>query len=162
MAKKERKLVSEMNEQELKMHEALRAKKMRRKEEKRAKLLDCLQFVAENADADLAAKAKSLLPRNAGGTGPVYVRGERKNLIVEALKSLFVSGNTASEDDVWQKLRLDRSSMRKRCVLAIKKAKPEERLWVSFNASTGVYTLEGEGKNAPEGWLGYVPVDADE
>lgn len=164
MSRKDRKPVEQMTETELAIQKALKDKKNRRKAAKRAELVEALTFVVQNAeDPDLVAKAKRLLPRDAGGTGPVYVAGVRKNLIVETLKSLFADGLTAvTEDDAWQKLRLDRSSMRKKCVLAIKKAKPEERVWVSFNATTGIYTLEGEGPNPPEGWLGYVPVDVEE
>lgn len=161
MGKKAKKPVSEMNEQELAVHEAIKGKKLRRKAEKQARLQQVLQFAIENGDEAIAKLAKEFLPRDMGGVKPVYVGGARQNLIVAALKSLFVSGNTATEDDAWTKLRLDRSSMRKKCVLAIKKAKPEERLWVSFNSTTGLYTLEGEGPNPPEGWLGYVPVDVD-
>lgn len=162
MAKKAKKPVSEMNETELAVHEALKAKKNRRKAEKRSKLVEVLQFVVDNAEPELVALAKTFLPRDAGGTGPVFVGGARKNLILDALKTLFADGTTATEDDAWAKLRLDRSSMRKKCVLAIKKAAPEERMWVSFNASTGLYTLEGVGANPPEGWLGYVPVDVED
>jgi len=51
------------------------------------------------------------------------------------------------------------SDMRRNMVLAIKTGEPEKRLWISYNGKEDEYLLEGVGKDAPLGWMGYVPVD---
>ena len=161
MAKKERTPVSEMSAEELRLREVKKMKNQKRKEEKREKLIECLQFVAENGDAELAAKARTLLPRSAGGTAPVG--GGNRVSVRDLLLPLFPNGvgSQATEDDVWTALKMDRSSMRKKIVQNLKKSRPEDRLWISFNMSDGVYTLEAEGANPPADWLGYIPIDVD-
>lgn len=51
------------------------------------------------------------------------------------------------------------SDMRRNMVLAIKTSEPEKRLWISYNDKADEYVLEGVGKDAPAGWMGYTPVD---
>ena len=51
------------------------------------------------------------------------------------------------------------SDMRRNMVLAIKTGDPEKRLWISYKVWKDEYLLEGVGKDAPLGWVGYTPVD---
>ena len=71
-------------------------------------------------------------------------------------------GDTIDEDSIWEHNRLGRAEMRKATVNLIKKEKPEDRLWISFNPEEGVYVLEGTGADAPEGWTGYTPVKVED
>ena len=71
-------------------------------------------------------------------------------------------GDTIDEDSIWEHNRLGRAEMRKATVNLIKKEKPEDRLWISFNPEEGVYALEGTGADAPEGWTGYTPVKIED
>lgn len=161
MAKKERTPVAEMSAEEISLREVKKMKNQKRKEEKREKLIACLKFVADNGDPALAAKARTLLPRTAGGTAPVG--GGNRVSVRDILLPLFPNGvgSQVTEDEVWTTLKMDRSSMRKKIVQNLKKSRPEDRLWISFNMSDGVYTLEAEGVNPPADWLGYIPIDVD-
>ena len=68
-------------------------------------------------------------------------------------------GKRVSEQAVFDKTHFGRAEMRKKCVQAIKKAKPEDRLWVRLDIETNEYVLLGSGAEPPANWIGYKPVD---
>lgn len=51
--------------------------------------------------------------------------------------------------------------MKKVVLMAIKKAKPENRLRILIDYTAQTYTLMGRGAAAPAGWTGYLPIDAE-
>ncbi len=101
--------------------------------------------------ADLALSLKKA-PRTAGITGV-------KAVVIRMFSDI---GDTVDEDSIWSENKLGRAEMRKTTVNLIKKEKPGERLWISFNPEKGVYTLEGMGADAPSGWTGYTPVKVED
>lgn len=66
---------------------------------------------------------------------------------------------SVKEDAIFKEFKFGR----KDCVGAIrnhlKKAAPEDRIWVSFNADTETYTLEGKGVKIPTKWEGFIPTE---
>ena len=128
-----------------------------RREAKKEALKSLLAYVKENSqDENALAYCKILTPG-------VRFGGAQRTGVVSIIAGAFESeGDTIHEDQVWSDYKLGRSEMRKIAVNLIKKREPEKRLWISFDADTGVYTLEGSGPDAPAGWTGYTPVDMEE
>ena len=110
---------------------------------------DELQVTEEMNDLAQSLKKKSRTP---GLTG---VKAVVMGMFSEV-------GDVIEEDSIWEHNRLGRSEMRKATVNLIKKEKPEDRLWISFNPEEGTYVLEGTGADAPEGWTGYTPVKVED
>ena len=152
--------MSKMSEMKIKdpaMYAAIKGKKDAKKAAKRAALAKLIAFAAEKGTPELQAIAKALTTR-APSTG-----GTRAPSFLSVLGELFkgVVGATVSEEAVFKTHRMGRGEMRKFCINAIKKAKPADRLWVSFDLQTGVYKLEGVGVAAPANWKGYRPLVVD-
>lgn len=161
MARKNRKAYEDMTDQEKRIYDSLKAKKDRKKAEKKERLQEVVRFAIEKGPADLVIKAKTFLPRSAGGTAGLPFA--RKNLTKDLLLGLFPMGvgTSVTEDEVWAQFKLGRAEMRKKTIMAIKKAAPEDRVWVSFEPASGTYILQSIGPDAPDGWLGYVPLEKE-
>jgi hypothetical protein len=41
----------------------------------------------------------------------------------------------------------------------LKRSEPEKRIWIEFNRSSGVYKFVGKGKDAPQGYNGFIPAN---
>lgn len=107
--------------------------------------------------ADIVDAANALKPNVGGGLS----RGNTKFPAVCAIFSAI--GDTKNEDEIFMEMKLGRSEMRGYMRDMIKKAEtPELRKYVSFSPVDGIYKLEAIGENAPDGWLGYVPVKSVE
>ena len=128
-----------------------------RREAKKVALKSLLTYVKENsADEGVLALVKILTPG-------VRFGGTQKTGVVSIIADQFESeGDTMTEDSIWNDYKLGRAEMRKIRVNLIKKRDPEKRLWISFDADAGVYTLDGTGPEAPAGWTGYQPVDMED
>lgn len=139
-----------------------KAKKETKKAEKKAQRDNLQKLIAlligsvegDEITAPMIGLAVSLKkkPRTAGLTGV-------KAVVMAMFEDV---GDVVSEDDIWTDNRLGRAEMRKVTVNLIKKEKPEDRLWISFDPEEGVYTLVGKGAETPTGWTGYTPVKVDE
>ena len=81
--------------------------------------------------------------------------------IQDKLTRLFGDKKSVNGRDVYEfeGTHWGTSDMRRNMVLAIKTGAPEKRLWISYNGKEDEYLLEGVGKDAPLGWMGYTPVD---
>lgn len=81
--------------------------------------------------------------------------------IQDKLARLFGDKKSVNGRDVYEfeGTHWGTSDMRRNMVLAIKTGAPEKRLWISYNGKEDEYLLEGVGKDAPLGWMGYVPCD---
>jgi pyruvate/2-oxoglutarate dehydrogenase complex dihydrolipoamide acyltransferase (E2) component len=76
------------------------------------------------------------------------------------IATLFVNvGDTVTLNDVFAKFRMGADSMKGAIKIALKGAAPADRKWISYDASTEVYTLLAIGANPPTGWTGYLPLD---
>ena len=86
----------------------------------------------------------------------------RQTGIYDIIINIFSEQPEWAEDQIWSTYKLGRAEMRKIRTNLIKKRKPDERLWISFDAEKGTYTLEGTGPDAPDGWTGYKPVTIED
>lgn len=136
-----------------------KAKNQKKRDAKKAAMKLVLTIVKESNQSDfeedeVKAAVKLLTPgQRFGGT-----RTGIADIIVEA----FTNEPVIEEDTIWSEYKLGRKEMRGICVNLIKKREPEKRMWISFDAEEGIYTLEGEGISAPDDWLGYTPVDMED
>jgi hypothetical protein len=79
------------------------------------------------------------------------------------LKAFFGDSKVKSGADAYAAFRagaLSTPDVRKLLTLAIKTGKPEDRLWIEYNAKEDEYVLVATGAAAPLGWMGYTPSDA--
>jgi hypothetical protein len=139
--------------------ETLKAKREKRLLARKNALNLVLQFVRDNisiADnpAPIQAALLALKPmRVAGG-------GEIRETVQSKLLGAFGGSTTLSGLDAYRKLRYGTPDMRRSMILAIKTGAPERRLWIDYDGQTDEYTLVSIGANSPDGWTGYVPIDA--
>jgi hypothetical protein len=148
--------MSELKTKDPAMYNALKAKKDKKKEAKRNALAALIAFAAKSEDPAIKAAVTALTARAASGG---RVAGTPSFITV--LADMFKDKAFIHEDDVFKRARLGRKEMRDMTVKAIKNAKPEERIWVSFDLQSGIYKLEGKGPNAPANWKGYRPLVVD-
>jgi hypothetical protein len=79
------------------------------------------------------------------------------------LKAFFGEAKSKTGADAYAAFRsgaLSTPDVRKLLTLAIKTGKPEDRLWIEYNAKEDEYVLVATGAAAPLGWMGYTPSDA--
>ena len=134
---------------------AKKAKNVAKRTAKKEALKKVLAFVKANTeDAEALVAVQLLTPGQRFGG----VRAVKSDVIVEA----FMANEEIDEDTIWNEYKLGRAEMRKICVNLIKKKAPADRLWISFDSDSGVYTLDGSGEAAPDEWTGYTPVDMDD
>jgi hypothetical protein len=161
MAKKNKgvmgKVDADCTEQELAIKKALKDKKNKRKELKKAALKTILDFAkAAMTESDTEVKAAlQLITVRASA-----VRNTTASLRDKLIKMIGEAG-IVHEDRLWNEYKVGRAEMRKLIVKALKNAKPEERLWVKFDIDSCQYTIEGEGPNPPANWNGYKPLSVE-
>ncbi|MEJ2248026.1 MAG: hypothetical protein P8Y70_00015 [Candidatus Lokiarchaeota archaeon] len=131
-----------------------KAKKQRNKEKrakKRERLSRILNYVKRTTtDPELLADASALTP---GFRTTVRTAG--KNVIADMFRETL----TVHEDDIYKAHKMGRGEMSRIIKKLIKDpADPNDRLWIEFDPTTGLYTLVHRGASAPEGWKGYEPV----
>lgn len=89
-------------------------------------------------------------------------RSSGSNGINNLLYKAFKTNGSLTEMEVFKQFHIGRPDMKNKIRIFIKfMPTPEDRIWVSFNPETEVYTMDGTGPNPPEGWDGYVIVEED-
>lgn len=79
--------------------------------------------------------------------------------IVGTLKPMFDKvGAAVSELDIFKATKMGRGEIRKKVRETLKKAAPEERFWLEFDADSENWVFLGVGAKQPKGWLG-KPID---
>ena len=74
------------------------------------------------------------------------------------LRTGFIENKELSEMDIFKAYKIGRPEVHGHIRQFIKNVKnPDDRIWVSFNEKTEVYSLIGTGAEAPEDWDGYEP-----
>jgi hypothetical protein len=103
-------------------------------------------------------KAMEVIVPNKKASGGSKSGGSKSTVLVQ-LAELFGTtvGATVSLMDIFKKFRMGEGEMRIRIRNMIYDRKPEERLWISYNADAESYKLEGIGVNPPKGWKGVLP-----
>jgi hypothetical protein len=134
------------------MKAALKAKWDKKKAERAEALSKIAKFVAEFGDDELKRLNRVYLEKST--RAPTE---HRMNPKLQTVIDLFADVDVVNEDTVYAKYKMGRGDTRIAIVVALKKAKPEDRIWVSFDQTTGNYTVKGRGAAMPEGWRGYIP-----
>ena len=131
-----------------------------RRDERNAAVKSLLALVIANDTVTEEMKELAVLAQpKAGGTGT----GTKKATIANRVIELFTKDDVYSEIEVFQNLEgIGRSDMAKATKAILKNSKPEDRMWIKFDPADGVYSLEGTGADAPEGWTGYIPPVAED
>jgi len=81
---------------------------------------------------------------------PAGVRGE----IVEKLMD-----GPINEIEFFKSYHYGRSEMKTLIRHMISYVAPDERVWITYDETTGNYSIFGLGEATPEGWTGYLPKD---
>ncbi len=69
----------------------------------------------------------------------------------------LIEHGSIDELDCFKLFKMGRGDCRKATRHAVKALAPAERLYIMFDESAGVYTLEGQGENPPRNYPGYLP-----
>jgi hypothetical protein len=81
--------------------------------------------------------------------------------IVTKFVSFITDKKSVSEDIVFKEFKVGRKECANIIKKHLRKVEPHDRVWIAFDANTGIYTVKGVGTNPPAGWNGYVPVDEE-
>jgi len=145
---------------------ALKAKIERNKKKRLEARQTLIDFVKSYADEPVKLAAAKLWPTAMSGIARApREAGSTRVTAGEILLSLFGGadkiGATVSEAEVFAKIDgAGRMEMRKYMVHAVKLVKrPEDRVWVSFDFGTKLYTLRAVGPDMPNPWSGYRPLE---
>jgi hypothetical protein len=136
-----------MNKEEKK--ERNQAKRAAKKEA----LTALIKFVKENTTDEMLIQAAAALTPG---------RTVQRSNTQSAISNILLENGSINEGDIFNQFKLGRGEMKKVIRNLIKKRNPEDRIWVEFDPDTGVYSVVGQGSEAPEGWTGYQPVTIED
>ena len=139
--KKEGQVTKPVNEKRAKKNEALKALKAFADTSKDPKLIEALKILKPS----LYGIARR------GGDG---ISG-----VLQKFLQLVAERKQISEDDVFKALKIGRKEAGQMIRKGLKKAEPDKRQWIKFDAAKGLYIHVASGKTTPAGWEGFVPVE---
>jgi len=84
-------------------------------------------------------------------------RGEKKPSNAALIKELIIKEGHVSDVDLFMRFKVAQREMAGHIRNWIKKAEPEDRVWIMFDKEAEEYVHVGDGENPPENWEGYVP-----
>ncbi len=113
-------------------------------------------FVDNSKDAKLIDALKVVKPSlygiaRGGGSG---ISGTLQKFL-----ALVAERKQISEDDVFKALKIGRKEANQMIRKGLKKAAPDQRVWIKFDAAKGLYQHVATGKATPAGWEGFIPVE---
>ena len=80
--------------------------------------------------------------------------------VTNVLRETLLERGSMSGIEIYTEFEYGTPTMKTKVRDLIKKAKPEDRVWVAFES--GNWVVKGTGAEAPEGWTGYVPEEKAE
>lgn len=95
--------------------------------------------------------------RNAKQGGHAAPRNAKQQVLDKLLDLFMANDGKVTLMQVFKEFRMGEGEMRVRMRNAIHDRKPEERMWITYDADTETYTLEEVGVNPPAGWTGILP-----
>lgn len=95
--------------------------------------------------------------RNAKQGGHAAPRNAKQQVLDKLLDLFMANDGKVTLMQVFKEFRMGEGEMRVRMRNAIHDRKPEERMWITYDADTETYTLEEVGVNPPAGWTGTLP-----
>jgi len=130
-------------------------KKLAKRVAKKEALAKLHKLVVASGNTEMISALKTLKPglfgiRAVGGEG-----GPARHTVFA--KMFEKVGSTLDEVKLFQTMKSGRKEASGFIRVGLKKDKPAERKWISFNPETGIYKLEAIGEKAPANWSGYVP-----
>ena len=146
--------------------EEIAEKKAARKEAKKAKKAlknDALQalktYVDQSGNDDLKKALATIRPSLYAEFAPKAEKAERGPVQSGMSKfiSLVVEKEVVSEDDVFKALKIGRKDAYGYIRKHLKKAAPDDRVWINFDKQDGTYYVAGKGPMAPDTYNGPKP-----
>lgn len=87
-------------------------------------------------------------------------RAARTSSVVNVLRERLLEKGVMSGVEIFTEFEYGTPTMKSKVRDLIKKAEPEDRVWVAFEG--GNWVVKGTGPDAPEGWDGYMPPEEAE
>lgn len=84
-------------------------------------------------------------------------RGSKQQLLDKLLVMFQEHENKLTLMEIFREFKMGEGEMRIRMRNSLNDRKPEERMWISYDPDSEVYTLEAVGVNPPAGWTGTLP-----
>jgi len=136
------------------------AKKVKKKVRNAAKklVMGFMQENVENIDEEVVEALNLLISFKARKVRGKVSRGSKTEIIAEKFRDEV----EISELDLFAAFKIGRQAMTAQRRMFIKKFAPEDRIWVIFDEDEEMYKMVADGADAPEGWDGYVPTEAEE
>lgn len=75
------------------------------------------------------------------------------------IRDLLLDGEEHAEMEIFKAFHIGRPEMAGKIRMFIRNPNFDERLWIHFDEEKEVYQLKGKGKEAPEGWTGFMPAE---
>lgn len=98
-----------------------------------------------------------LVPIRSTKQGHAAPRNAKQQVLDKLLDLFMANDGKVTLMQVFKEFRMGEGEMRVRMRNAIHDRKPEERMWITYDADTETYTLEEVGVNPPAGWAGALP-----
>lgn len=98
-----------------------------------------------------------LVPIRSAKQGHAAPRNAKQQVLDKLLDLFMANDGKVTLMQVFKEFRMGEGEMRVRMRNAIHDRKPEERMWITYDADTETYTLEEVGVNPPAGWTGALP-----
>jgi hypothetical protein len=98
-----------------------------------------------------------LVPIRNAKQGHAAPRNQKQQVLDKLLDLFMANDGKVTLMQVFKEFRMGEGEMRVRMRNAIHDRKPEERMWITYDADTETYTLEEVGVNPPAGWTGTLP-----
>lgn len=146
--------LKDLKEKDPVLYKALTEKRHKKVAERKDALKKILAFAAEKGD-DTIKKLVAIARVKEGGEKAA----PGKAAYLAVFEEMFKAAKQMHEDIVFKQFRVGRTEMRRFMIDAVKKPKPEDRIWVSFDFNTGLYNLKGKGATPPADWNGYRPLE---
>ena len=140
--------------------QAVEALKKYQEESKKAKAFLAEVLSGKHPDMiipDAVLEAIRVLVPLRAAKGASSARSQQMQVLDKLLSLFNANGGKLSLMDIFKEFRMGEGEMRVRMRNAIHDRKPEERMWISYDPNTEVYTLEAVGADAPAGWTGPLP-----
>lgn len=127
--------------------------KAQRREEKNQALIVLKELVDKQTDPKYKKAMIAIRPSMYG-----VVRAGGSNQTEKFIQYMAEKGQ-AKEDIVFREFKYGRKDCAGQIRKHLKKSEPANRVWISFNAETETYKVEGKGAKAPANWTGYEPAE---
>lgn len=132
-----------------------KAAKLLKKKARLGNIAIVKELVDKQSDKKFETALKVLFPK----AYDIRVKKEGTLSLSDKVVAYIRDKKQVSEDELFKNFKVGRKDCAGIIRKSLKKAAPDARVWVAFDAKSGVYSLAGTGKAKPASWTGYVPSD---